>query len=247
MPVTKFEIKTRKPFAEGQVFGDAGPYEQLEGVVEFAIDPSHAANQAIADLELAPTNAQGQVSFSSDFRILRPADPSKGNHRVLLDVPNRGKALALRNINSAPDVAPDAPPNPGNGFLMQEGYMVVWCGWQHDVPDVPGVMRVRVPDAKTVDGPVSGEIVVTFQINAPAHVQYLSDKAHLPYASNDLESWDSVLTVQDWEDGEERTIPREEWSFARLEDGRRVPNASHIYMESGFIPGKVYQVKYTTT
>ena len=32
MPVTKFEIKTRKPFAEGQVFGDAGPYEQLEGV-----------------------------------------------------------------------------------------------------------------------------------------------------------------------------------------------------------------------
>jgi hypothetical protein len=247
MPVTKFEIKTRKPFAEGQVFGDAGPYEQLEGVVEFAIDPSHAANQAIADLELAPTNAQGQVSFSSDFRILRPADPAKGNHRVLLDVPNRGKALALRNINSAPDVAPDAPPNPGNGFLMQEGYMIVWCGWQHDVPDVPGVLRVRVPDANTIDGPVSGEIVVTFQINAPAQVQYLSDRDHLPYASNDLESWDSVLTVQDWEDGEKRTIPREEWSFARLEDGRRVPNASHIYMESGFIPGKVYQVKYTTT
>ena len=56
-----------------------------------------------------------------------------------------------------------------------------------------------------------------------------------------------MLTVQDHEDGEERVIPREEWAFARLEDGRRAPNASHIYMESGFIPGKVYQVKYTTT
>ena len=66
---------------------------------------------------------------------------------MLLDVPNRGKALALRNINSAPEVAPDAPPNPGNGFLMRQGYTVVWCGWQHDVPDVPGVLRARLPEA----------------------------------------------------------------------------------------------------
>ncbi len=247
MPVTRFEINNRKPFAEGQVFGNTGAYEQLEGVVDFAIDPAHPANQGIADLELASVDAQGQVIFSSDFRILVPVDPAKGNHRVLLDVPNRGKATALRNINSAPEVAPDAPPNPGNGFLMRQGYTVVWCGWQHDVPDVPGVLRARLPEARTADGPVSGEIVVTFQINAPAQVQYLSDRAHRPYPANNLESWDSVLTVQDHEDGEERVIPREEWAFARLEDGRRAPNASHIYMESGFIPGKVYQVRYTTT
>ena len=130
MPVTRFEINNRKPFAEGLVFGNTGAYEQLEGVVDFAIDPAHLANQGIADLELAPVDAQGQVTFSSDFRILLPVDQSKGNHRILLDVPNRGKALALRNINSAPEVAPDAPPNPGNGFLMRQGYTVVWCGWQ---------------------------------------------------------------------------------------------------------------------
>ena len=247
MPVTRFEIKTRAPFAEGQVFGDTGSYEQLDGVVDFAIDPAHPANQVIADLQLAPTDAQGQVTFSSDFRILRPVDPAKGNHRVLLDVPNRGKALALRNINSAPEVAPDASPDPGNGFLMRQGYTVVWCGWQHDVPDVPGVLRARVPEARTDAGPVSGEIVVTFQVNAPAQVQYLSDRAHRPYPANNLEDWNSVLTVQDHEDGEEQVIPRQEWVFARLEDGRVTPSASHIYMASGFIPGKVYQVKYTTT
>ena len=247
MPVTRFEIKTREPFAEGRVFGDTGAYEQLEGVVDFAIDPAHLANQGIADLQLAPVDEQGQVTFSSDFRILLPVDPAKGNHRMLLDVPNRGKATALRNINSAPEVAPDAPLNPGNGFLMRQGYTVVWCGWQHDVPDVPGVLRAQFPEARTADGLVSGEIVVTFQINAPSQVQYLSDRAHRPYPANNLESWDSVLTVQDYEDGEERVIPREEWAFAWLEDGRRAPNASHIYMESGFIPGKVYQVRYTTT
>ncbi|MFQ6029530.1 MAG: alpha/beta hydrolase domain-containing protein, partial [Dehalococcoidia bacterium] len=39
----------------------------------------------------------------------------------------------------------------------------------------------------------------------------------------------------------------EQWSFARLENGRVVPDASHIYMASGFQPGKVYQVIYSTT
>src|SRR6266498_625340 len=42
-------------------------------------------------------------------------------------------------------------------------------------------------------------------------------------------------------------IPRDQWSFARLENGRVVPDASHVYMASGFLPGKVYQVIYTTT
>ena len=36
MPVTRFEINNRKPFAEGLVFGHTGAYEQLEGVVDFA-------------------------------------------------------------------------------------------------------------------------------------------------------------------------------------------------------------------
>ena len=164
MPVTKLEIKSRIPFANGKVFNDAGAYEQLDGVAHFTVDPNHSANETIADLELAPRNADGLVEFSSDFRILRPADPQLGNRRILLDVPNRGKPLALRNINSAPEVTPDAPMDPGNGFLMRQGYTVVWCAWQHDVPDMPGMFRVTVPDAVTVDGPISGKVVVTLSL-----------------------------------------------------------------------------------
>ena len=120
MPVTKMEIKSRIPFANGQVFGGVGAYEQLDGVAHFAADPNHGANETIADLGLAPRNADGLVEFSSDFRILLPADPQLGNRRILFDVPNRGKPLALRNINSAPEVTPDAPMDPGNGFLMRK-------------------------------------------------------------------------------------------------------------------------------
>ena len=142
MPVTKMEIKSRQSFARGESFGGVGKYEQLDGTVYFAADPNNAFNQTITDLELAPKDAQGQVTFSSDFRILQPMDPQRGNRRMLLDVLNRGKALALRNINSAPEVAPDAPLDPGNGFLMRQGYAVVWCGWQMYANHV---FRVREP------------------------------------------------------------------------------------------------------
>lgn len=247
MPVTKMEIKTRHPFADGEAFGDAGAYEQLDGTVYLAVDPENPANESIADLKLAPRNAAGLVTFSSDFRILRPVELQRGNRRILLDIPNRGKPLALRSINSAPEVAPDAPMDPGNGFLMRQGYTVVWCAWQHDVPDTPGMLRISVPDAVTPAGPISGRVVVTFQLNTPSQVEFLSSRNHRPYTASDLADQTAVMTVQDHEDAPEQIIPREQWSFARLEDGKAVPDASHVYLASGFQPGKVYQVIYSTT
>jgi len=247
MPVTKMEIKTRRPFADGKSFGGVGVYEQLDGTVHLAIDPDNTANECIADLELAPRDANGLVTFSSDFRILRPVEPQRGNRRILLDIPNRGKPLALRNINSAPEVAPDAPMDPGNGFLMQQGYTAVWCAWQHDVPDAPGMLRIRVPDAVSNDGPISGKVVVTFQLNAPSQVEFLSSRNHRPYRVNNLEDQTAVMTVQEHEDAPEQIVPRDQWFFARLENGKAVPDSSHVYLASGFQPGKVYQVIFTTT
>ena len=242
MPVTKIEITSRQSFAGGESFGDAGAYEQLDGTAHFAVNPRHPVNETVTDVALAPRDSDGAVAFSADFRVLRPVDPAKGNGRVLFDILNRGKPLALRNINSAPEVPPDGPMDPGNGFLMRQGYTMAWCGWQHDVPDLPGLMRAYVPEA-----PVSGKIVVTFQPNVPTQAQYLSDRGHRAYPSDNLESWDSMLTVQEHEDAPERVIPRQEWWFARLEDGRRIPDASHVCYPGGFQPGSVYQVIYTTT
>ena len=248
MALTRLEISTRKSFADGQTFGDVGRYEQIDGIAHFGVDPNHPDNGAIADIGLAPTNGDGLVEFSADFRIVKPVDNDHGNGRLLLDVVNRGKELALKNINSAPDAPPDADPHPGNGFMMREGYSLVWCGWQHDVPDAAGLFRCNVPNAQNADGsPVSGRIVVSFQPIAHTDTQFLSDREHRSYPTNHLESWDSVLTVQDHEDGPETVIPRERWAFARLVDGRRIPDPSHITMDGGFEAGKVYRVLYETS
>ena len=247
MPVTRLEITSQKPFADGQSFGGVGPYTQVDGIAHFAVDPLHEANESIADIRLAPRNEQGLVEYSADFRILRPEDPAKGNGRLLLDVLNRGKALALRNINSAPDIAPDAPLDPGNGFLMRQGYTIAWCGWQHDVPDTPGLLRIYAPEAMEDGKPISGRIVVTFQPNAVVQSQYLSDRGHRAYPANKLEDWESVMTVQDDEDAREHVIPRKQWWFGRYENGRLIPDPCYVHVEGGFQPGKVYQVIYTTT
>ena len=248
MALVRLEISARRPFANGETFRDVGRYEQLDGVAHFAADPTNPENTAVADISLAPRNAEGNVEFSADFRIIKPVDADHSNGRLLLDVLNRGKELALKNINSSPDAPPDADPHPGNGFMMRHGYSLVWCGWQHDVPNTPGLLRCNVPDAINADGtPVAGRIVISFQPTAVTNVQFLSDRDHQPYPTNHLESWESVLTVQDHEDGPENIIPRESWAFARLVDGRRIPDASHITMDGGFEAGKVYRVLYETS
>src|SRR5437773_1737833 len=73
------EIQRREPFAGGAAFGDTGGYEKLIGVARFAVDPNDRHNQGIVDLKLAPRNADGKVEFESDFFMLMPKDPAKGN------------------------------------------------------------------------------------------------------------------------------------------------------------------------
>lgn len=245
MALTSLVLTSRQPFAHGVSFGDVGPYEQLEGIAHFAVHPEHAANRVIPDLALAPRDAGGLVHYAADVRLLRPVEPARGNHRLLFDVVNRGRPLVLRNLNSAPDVPAHEPMHPGNGFVMRQGYTLAWCGWQHDV-EVPGSLRLYAPSAVTTAGPVSGTLVSIFQLNAPTQVQSLANRAHRPYLTSDLTDPQAILTEQDHEDAPERVIPREQWCFARLVDGQVVPDAAHVYLPAGFLPGKIYQVIYRT-
>lgn len=248
MAVVRIEIKTRQPLADGGAFGDVGRYQQLDGTAHFAVDPGHPANHAITDTDIAEREGDGLVHFAADIRILAPENQGRGNHRLLFDVPNRGNRLALATFNAVPrPINPAAPTDAGNGFLMRHGYTVVWCGWQHDVPEGDGLMRIKVPEARIDGRPVSGRLLVGFQPSKPGQVQLLSDRGHRPYASNDLDDPHAILLVREGEAAPPRTIPRQQWSFARLEAGRVVPDPNHVYLAAGFEPGKIYEVIYPTT
>ncbi|NQW23359.1 MAG: hypothetical protein HQ475_07945 [SAR202 cluster bacterium] len=237
MAVTSIEIKERGPYAEGMTFGNTGAYEQLDGTVHFAVDSSNPANGLITDLGLAPKNPTGLVEFSADFRILKPVDQQKGSHKLFFDVVNRGNVLALGRINSSSEGM-----EPGNGFLMRRGYTLAWCGWQHDVPQKPELLRVNVPNATGVEG----RIAVTFQPNGPVTTQMLSDRDHMPYSASSLDQPNAELTVRDHDTGPITVIPRSDWTFGRLEQGNIVTDSNRICMASGFEAGKIYQCLYTT-
>src|SRR5690606_19043426 len=70
--LVRVEITSRVDVANGKSWGSAGPYEKIRGRAHFVVDPAHPRNQVIADIDLAPRNAQGKVEFSSDLFILKP-------------------------------------------------------------------------------------------------------------------------------------------------------------------------------
>jgi Alpha/beta hydrolase domain len=253
MPVTRFDVTLQRPLADGRAFGEVGPYEELKGHLQLAIDPAHPANERITDVRLAPRNAHGRVEFAADVSILLPVDRRRASGRLIVDVVNRGNTVAVPNFNHAtrpvfgPAADPDPPIDVGDGFLMRRGDTVVSCGWQCDVPELPGLFRLYAPEARADGRPLRGRVYVNLQ--APEAVPHflLSDRRHLVYPAADLDEPGAVLLVRDQLDGEPRVIPRSAWRFARVVEGRVAPDPRHVWLQGGFEKGRLYQAAYTAT
>src|SRR5688572_33156547 len=133
--VTRLQIDRREIVLNGRQFGAAGPYEKLSGKVHFALDPALPQNAIIVDLTLAPKNSKGLVEFSADFYLLKPVDPARGNGRSFYEDGNRGTKRILPVFQNAANSAdPATSAEFGNGALMQQGFTLLWMGWQWDVP-----------------------------------------------------------------------------------------------------------------
>ena len=65
--LVRLQIDQREVVAQGQSFGNAGPYERLSGTAYFEVDPKDAHNAVVFDLDKAPTNMRGMVEFSADM------------------------------------------------------------------------------------------------------------------------------------------------------------------------------------
>ncbi|MGH7388723.1 MAG: alpha/beta hydrolase domain-containing protein [Candidatus Rokuibacteriota bacterium] len=252
MSVIAFEVALRRPLAGGAAFGDVGPYEELKGRLRIAVDPLHPANARVTDLALAPRDASGRVAFAADVSVLLPVDRRRASGRLLLDVVNRGNTVAVPNFNRAtrpafgPHSDPDPPIDVGDGFLMRRGFVVASCGWQCDVPRLPGLLRLEAPEALGPDGArLRGRVLVQLQAAERVPHFLLSDRGHVPYAAADLDERDAVLTVRDALDGEPALVPRARWRFARQDGERAVANATHVRLEDGFEAGRIYQLTYT--
>jgi hypothetical protein len=254
MSVTRLELHGRTPFAGGAAFGAAGPYERIDGTLHFAVDPADPANAAIVDLHRARRGADGRVHFRADLCVLQPADAARGCGQLLLEVPNRGRKGGLARFNRpTPPAGPASPPAEiavGDGLLLNLGWTVAWCGWQWDVLRAPGpggLMGLEAPPALDDEGqPIRGQVMVQWQLDAPAPHKLLADRIHHPYPAARLDDPEAELCARAWPGGPCTAIPRQAWRFAHDEDGAPVPDDSHVWLEGGFRPGVIYELVYTT-
>ena len=185
--VTRVEVKSREDVANAKAFGDTGPYEKLSGRIYFEVDPLAAPNTIIVDIDKAPRNARGRVEFSADFFLLKPKQIERGNGTVLYEVANRGGKGMLSFFNRATYEPATRSRNPttesdmGDGFLMHQGFTLLWVGWQFDVAPTADLLRVYAPIAtdngKPIVGIVRSEVIVSRMI----YDSSLADRDHIPY------------------------------------------------------------------
>jgi len=236
MRMEHFEVRVRGDAFGGASFGEVGPYERIDAVAHVTLDPAHGSNRAIADLALAPRDANGRVAYDTDVTILRPKNAAAANRSLLYEVLNRGSRLALGVLNDAPRGASLAgAAGAGNGFVLEHGYTMVWAGWQAEVA-APGLMSARFPIAREIGAAISGRVqveVVFDDTDQPGRIA-------LSYPAASLDSSQARLTVRQRQSDTPRAMVPSQFRFA---DERALLVTRPDDMDAGAIFELVYTAR----
>jgi hypothetical protein len=87
---------------------------------------------------------------------------------------------------------------------------------------MPSKVMAEIPLGHLITGTIGG---VEYPVSAP----------------NDPRN---VLTVRDFPSAQRAVIPRAEWQFAHMADGKLSPSDRFIHLNGGFQPGKIYEYVY---
>ena len=246
--VTRVQIRSRADALGGRAFGNVGPYEVLSGTIEFAVDPANPHNRIIVDVDKAPRDAQGRVTFSSDIWVLKPKDPAKGNGVLFFDVVNRGNKSLLSvfgRAKRATDFTTEA--EFGDAYLLKQGYTLVFVGWQFDIAAGKTLVGFTAPIATDNGRPIKGWVRMPFLSDeAVPSVRYGAEYNTATYLPVNVDDRSYRLTVREGTFAPPRLIPREAWRFARNEKGTMVPDAAFVSVDGGFKPGLTYELAYET-
>jgi len=206
--VVRVDVTSRTDIAFG--------YERIDAKVHFSLDPANPRNRAIADLERAD-----RTEFSADLVLLRPK--CGGNDTLYLEIPNRG------GLGRSADPARD-------DFMFRRGYTLGWLGWQFDVRQEPGRLRIDPPVARGIRGRVRSDFIVEAKtLEHPIGHVIQGTLGGTGYPVADRNDRANVLTERDDVTAPRRTIPRSRWRFA---------SDTTITLDGGFLPGRIYELVY---
>jgi len=227
--------QVESPTFGGRAFGKVGVYEKITGKAYGEVDPLLPQNARITDIQWAPRNARGMVEYAMDFYILTPADPQQQNHKLFAEIPNRGGKLFGGFNNSGGGNDPGADSREDEGFLMQKGYTMAWCGWDISASAGNNNMTITVPVAKNKDG--SSITGISYE-----YISFDNDKStsyRLMYPAATLTKDEALLTVRSLLNDLPQTIPASGWEYTDEHSLRLLP-AGTPFQQSA-----IYEFTYT--
>jgi len=231
--ITKIQIISRSPAFGGYSFPQVGTYERVIGKGFGELTPGDRHNNVIVDISLAPRNAKGKVEYSFDFYILKPADLTKGNHKVFYEAPNRGSKL-FGNFNRSTGGNDPASSDPAPTFLAPQGYTMVWSAWDFGAgTDNSNLnLTITLPIAKNPDGS---------SITGPAYEYIVSPGASytLNYPAATLDQTKATLTHRVHLDDVPQVIPASGWEYANNANAIRLLPAG-----TSFVANDIYEFSY---
>ena len=237
--ITKITIDSSTPVQSGQIFGSVGAYELLRGTAFGELDPADRRNALITDIQFAPKNANGKVTYTTQFSIHKPLDMSKASGVLLYVVPNRGNIATPYARNN-------------DGFVFTRGEIVLNSAWQGDQPiasQPATALGIDVPIATGVTNPVWARFVAVAQTGGVnTTTASLPGLGRTP-ASLDTTKATLVTATSETPAGVKSgtaTVPSTDFAFA---DCRTVPfpgtpDATRLCVKGGFNPALLYQLVY---
>jgi Alpha/beta hydrolase domain len=226
--IIRIEITgTDSPTYSGRTFGNVGAYEKLRGRAYGEVDPKLPENALITDIQLAPRNAKGMAEYAIDIYILKPVDLRKGNHRLVMDVPNRG-ASHIGDINDSHGIN-DA----GEGFLLKRGYTIAGGAWDISAPHREDLLTIDVPVARNPDGS---------SITGPSY-EYISFDTEkvgytLTYSAASLDTSKATLTVREHLNNPPQIVPADKWEYVGDRKIQLLPSGTP------FRQSAIYELRY---
>ena len=247
--VTQVDITVVEPFADGAALGDTGAYERVKGKFRGELDPADPRNRVIVNLDKAPRNAAGKVEYEADFLVLRPADPARGNRKVLYEVTNRGRVGINNRLMDARPASLAAANDPrtmqeaGNGFLLRRGYTLAWTGWDPNAPRSNNGMGMSAVVAANgnalITRTIRDEIVSNTRVRAPAKGGLKRVTLRLTHEAATLDPAQAKLTVRRAESDPRIEVPASAWKYAGPREIELLPEGTVPE------PGALYEIHYT--
>jgi hypothetical protein len=241
--IDRLEILSTAPAFEGQAFGEVGAYEIIRAKAHGTLDPAHPSHEGMVFLDKVPRNADGLVEYASEVTIVRPADPARHTGNVFYEMINRGTNRSFATLNKGSET------NPGNAFLMDQGYTIVYGAWQPDHPRDRTPQDVEFPIATNEGGaPIIAKVREILIPDAPKTndaTTFDGDRftASIVYppVSRDSSTSGVTLTVRQRYDDARISLPSSAVSFP---DDRKVTIDMTPALALGMDMGAIYEVIY---